>query len=235
MKIIFVPEIMLRLMTIATKWRGEFSGFGFVTRKDKDLYVYDFVLLALGSEAYTEIPTEKIVALMERSDAGNMKLWLHRHPLGNGYPGKHNWSGTDHATIMDAPLGGIPEMVKWSASVVLTPGGWVGRVDNHIKKSTIHCSVEPQAHEAYAAVIELNRQDPVLYEVDGNPELFEVYLKEATAFVKSRHIDLDALGMTLEDIADEMLTQDLDLEDLEDLARGAKEEEDGSYETLGAF
>ena len=228
MKIIFASEIMLRLMTIASKWRSEFSGFGFVTRKDKDLFVYDFILLALGSESYTEIPTEKIVALMDRSDAGNMKLWVHAHPCGNGYPGRHNWSGTDQATIVEAPLGRVPEMVKWSASVVLTPGGWVGRVDNHVHKTTIHCSVEPQAHEAYSAVAGLKKQDVCIY--DDQP-LFEVYLKEATAFVKKHHIDLDQLGMTLEDIADQMLTQDLDLGDLQDLVE-REEEEDGSYETL---
>jgi hypothetical protein len=139
-------KIALDLMTMAHATRGkEYSGFGFVERKQGELYVYDYAVLDVGSEAYTQIDPKLILPLMERTDAANMKLWLHRHPVGNGKPGPHNWSGTDNATISREPLGGLPELVRWSASIVLTPGGWVGRVDNHITKKTIHCGVVPQA------------------------------------------------------------------------------------------
>lgn len=67
-----------------------------------------------------------------------------RHPLGNGKPGPHNWSGTDEHTATQEPLGGVPGLVPWSVAIVLTSGGWVGRVDFHTPKSQIfHCAVEP--------------------------------------------------------------------------------------------
>jgi hypothetical protein len=80
---------------------------------------------------------------MKRSDAGNMKLWHHRHPVGNGIPGEHNWSATDRHTILHEPLGGIPQLVRWSASIVRTPLGWVGRIDNYINHTVVHVNVEP--------------------------------------------------------------------------------------------
>lgn len=64
-----------------------------------------------------------------------------KHPLGSGVPGKHNWSGTDENTCRNEPLGGLPELVQWSASMVKTPHGWVGRIDNYAKKKTIHVPV----------------------------------------------------------------------------------------------
>lgn len=148
MKIIIEPEVMERLRTFAIAWPREFSGFGFCRLEKEVVRIYDFVLLALGSEVFTEIPTKKILALMERSDAGNMKVWLHRHPMGSGVPGRENWSGTDENTIQTNPLGGMPEMVKWSVSVVLTPRGWVGRIDNHIAHTTVHLEVEPSDQAA---------------------------------------------------------------------------------------
>ena len=127
MKIELSDTVALKLMTFGNITEGlEFSGFGFVEVKEDTIYVYDVVVLDIGSEVWTEIDPKTLISLMERPDARNMKLWIHRHPLGDGVPGKHNWSGTDNTTISTAPLGGHPEMVKWSCSMVLTPRGWVG-------------------------------------------------------------------------------------------------------------
>ena len=161
MKIEIKPEIYALLMDAAHLTGGrEFSGLGFCERAKDTITIYDFVMLDIGSEVFTEIPPEVILPLLERSDAGNMKAWVHVHPLGDGVPGRHNWSGTDENTIHAAPLGGIPEAVRWSASIVLTPKGWVGRVDNHLTKKTIHCEVFPksQAAEMLQAVLERKRK-----------------------------------------------------------------------------
>ena len=146
MKIVFKPEIMLELETIATQAGGlEFSGFGYIEAKDDDLYVYDFELMHIGSSGSTEIGAKDLIDLQDRPDAKNMKLWVHRHPLGSGIPGPSCWSGTDNKTIKEEPLGGIPALVKWSCSVVRTPLGWVGRIDNHVTNYIEHVEVEPQA------------------------------------------------------------------------------------------
>ena len=149
MKIVVDDAIMLRLMTIDGLYHREFSGFGFVKLEKDIIRVYDFILLDVGSEVFTEIPTKKLLELMEHPHAQDMKCWVHAHPVGDGKPGRHNWSGTDENTIQTNPLGGLPELVKWSVSMVLTPRGWVGRIDNYISKKTIHLAVEPQAPEAY--------------------------------------------------------------------------------------
>jgi hypothetical protein len=149
MKIVVDVAVMLRLMTIDGLYPREFSGFGFCEKEGDTIRIYDFVLLDVGSEVFTEIPTEKIIGLMGRPDVGKMKVWVHAHPLGDGNPGQHNWSGTDENTIQHTPLGGIPELVKWSVSMVLTPRGWVGRIDNYVSQKTLHLPVEPQAAEAY--------------------------------------------------------------------------------------
>ena len=134
---------------ISTKGK-EFSGFGFAKMHKSSLFVYDFVLLALGSETYTEINPRSILALMDRPDAKNMKVWHHSHPMGDGVPGRHCWSWMDDTTIRDNPLGGFPAAVKWSASVVLTPGGFVGRIDNHLTGKTKHLSVTPNVGQYYS-------------------------------------------------------------------------------------
>ena len=160
MKIIFKPEIYQLLMDIHHLRPKEFSGFGFCTRDKGVIEIYDFVLLDVGSEVFTEIPPEVILPLMDRSDAGNMKVWIHCHPMGSGIPGSENWSGTDNSTIQDTPLGGIPELVRWSTSVVLTPRGWVGRVDNYLTHKTIHCAVEPKSQAAeMLAVVNKRKQN----------------------------------------------------------------------------
>ena len=154
MKIILTSECEIKLATAcAAAWGMEMSGFGFCTREGNQITIYDFVLLDVGSSGFTEIPTGKLLEIMQRKDHKNMKVWGHVHPLGSGIPGPHNWSGTDNHTIQHEPLGGIPELVKWSVSVVLTPRGWVGRVDNHLSGKTIHCEVEYAGRETFEAAL----------------------------------------------------------------------------------
>jgi len=139
----FKPDIYAKIMTIAAYCPNhEFSGFGFVERVDGDILVYDFVLLNVGSAGYTQTNPETILPLLDRPDAKNMKLWLHKHPVGPGIPGPANWSMTDHETCVNTPMGGLPELIDWSCAVVMTPRGMVGRVDFHRKKKTVHCEVE---------------------------------------------------------------------------------------------
>lgn len=146
-------NVLLRLQTIGVLNRGaEYSGFGWCRIEGKEIVVYDFILLDLGSEVWTEIPPEVILPLMEREDRQNMKVWLHAHPVGNGIPGPHNWSGTDHDTCTKEPMGGSPQLVGWSVAVVRTPNGFVGRIDNHITKKTAHLEVFPKLDAVYAEV-----------------------------------------------------------------------------------
>ena len=146
MNITLAPEVAIQLETITVQAQGhEFSGFGWARKQDGGLYVYDILLLHVGSEGLTVIPAETVMALTQHQHADEMRVWLHRHPLGNRSPGWHNWSGTDNQTIRETPLGGIPQIVKWSASIVRTPQGWVGRIDNHITGKTAHVEVLGQA------------------------------------------------------------------------------------------
>jgi hypothetical protein len=127
------------------------SGFGFVKVVKQDgetiFEVYDTVLLDVGSSAFTEIPAERILPLLDRSDAPKMKLWWHVHPLGNNQPGAHNWSSTDNHTATTTPLGGVPELVKWSISMVRTPQTWVGRFDRYqdgkVSNKSYSCGLLP--------------------------------------------------------------------------------------------
>jgi hypothetical protein len=113
----------------------EFSGFGFVdvhnSHEETVFEVYDIVVLDVGSIAFTEIPSGKILDLLDRPDAAKMKLWFHRHGIGGSIPGPHNWSSIDDHTAEKEPLGGIPELVRWSISIVRTPQTWVGRFDKY--------------------------------------------------------------------------------------------------------
>lgn len=148
MRIVFEPHLALTLEAIANQVAPlEFSGVGYCRLEGNDIIVYDFVLMDVGSCAYTEISASDLLELARREDAQNGRVWIHRHPLGNGIPGPHNWSATDENTIQTSPLGGIPEIVKWSVSAVRTPKGWVGRIDNHITGKTVHLQVEGQAPE----------------------------------------------------------------------------------------
>jgi hypothetical protein len=147
MKIVLEPQVLAYLETCVAMADGrEVSGFGFVKldRENNDFIVYDAVVLDIGSSGYTEIPSEKLLPLLDREDARNLKCWWHRHPIGSGVPGPHNWSGTDNNTARQEPLGSTPEMVKWSISIVRTPKGWVGRYDTYGPKGSLtHLEVEP--------------------------------------------------------------------------------------------
>lgn len=208
MQIQLSDTVALKLMTFGNITEGlEFSGFGFVEVKDENIFVYDVVILDIGSEVWTEIDPKTLISLMERPDARNMKLWVHRHPLGGGVPGPSNWSGTDNKTIETVPLGGHPEMVKWSCSMVLTPRGWVGRIDNHLKKLTQHIEVVPQCREAYVVCDAILEKVPRPYIFPGLSREHEIWGGEYNEFiclVRERFPEslLNDLGIPLEDMAD---------------------------------
>jgi hypothetical protein len=158
MQIEFSPEVALQLEAITVQTKGmEFSGFGFVDIQGDIFYVYEFVLLDIGSTGWTEIPAEKLVPLYDRPDSKRMKLWLHRHPVGNGVPGRHNWSDTDERTCRLEPLGvplGMQDSVRWSLAAVRTPGGWVGRYDTYGKNGqTVHIPVVPAMAQEVSGLI----------------------------------------------------------------------------------
>jgi hypothetical protein len=77
MKIQLASVVAHKVLACAAATRLEFSGFGYCERRDGDIYVYDFVLMDVGSEGYTEIDPAKILPLMEREDRHNMKVWIH--------------------------------------------------------------------------------------------------------------------------------------------------------------
>jgi hypothetical protein len=134
-KIILTPDVFLRLAIIEELTEGrEFSGYGFIEIEKDDgvpnFRVYDIELLDVGTQGFTEFGSSAILNVMKRKDASNMKLWFHKHPLGTGKPGAHNWSKIDNDTCTNQPLGcPDPDRVRWALAMVLTPGGWVGRVD----------------------------------------------------------------------------------------------------------
>jgi hypothetical protein len=136
MKIILNPDVAMNLENLVhVVGHQEFSGVGFVNVVNGDVVVYDIEVLDVGSAGYTEIDAGDIMKL-NRPDIGNIRLWFHRHPL-------EGWSGTDVTTITQTPLGGIPEIIKWSASIVRTPTHWIGRMDNHLKKTMQVVEVVP--------------------------------------------------------------------------------------------
>jgi hypothetical protein len=157
MKIVIDPKLMARLLCYAVATENEFSGFGFCERKDGDIHMYDFVLLDVGSYGYTQTDPKTMLPLFERPDRKNMKIWLHRHPIGNGIPGPHNWSGRDELTIRSEPMGSSPQDIQWSVSIVITPAGFVGRIDNYLKGITQHLEVEPKSVDFFAEVRSLER------------------------------------------------------------------------------
>ena len=138
MKIVLAPEVAINLESLVSQVsRQEFSGIGFVEIIDGDIHVYDILLLNIGSAGYSEIPADKLLqAVQGRPDKDNIRLWFHRHPV-------EGWSATDLNTILTAPLGGIPELVRWSASIVRTPTRWIGRVDNHLTRTHVVAEVVP--------------------------------------------------------------------------------------------
>lgn len=161
MNIIIPDSLLLKLETwCTTAWSKEVSGLGTIEIKDGDVHVTGVYALDMGSEGLTDIPPERIVALLGTGvNPAQLKLWWHRHPIGNGIPGQHNWSQTDEDTIQQAPLGSSPELVKWSVSIVRTPFGWVGRVDHYAKAQTQHMDVtQPLSAEEHAKLRALQSQ-----------------------------------------------------------------------------
>lgn len=167
MRIKLKTDVFLKLELATLLSKGlEFSGLGFVNvlkeNEETVFEVYDIEVMDVGSSALTEIPSEKILPLLDRSDARNMKLWFHRHPVGNHTIGAHNWSATDENTATKTPLGGVPEMVKWALAIVRTPQAWVGRLDMFGKDEevkTAHLEVEYYKDEPFAEAIIAMRED----------------------------------------------------------------------------
>lgn len=144
MIILLSPKVAMNLENIVKTTRGqEFSGVGLVHVIDGDICVYDIILMNVGSTGYTEISAEDLLKI-DRPDKENIRLWFHRHPV-------EGWSGTDENTIRTTPLGGIPEITRWSASIVRTPKHWIGRVDDHINKKTVIVDVVPNIDEELTA------------------------------------------------------------------------------------
>jgi hypothetical protein len=134
------PEAELKLTTWALATGGypggqEFSGLFLVEREGKEIFhVVDADLLGVGSVGFTEFAPERALKLPEDP---RRRGWFHRHPI-------HGWSGTDEHTCTKEPLGTSPQLVQWSVAIVLTPKGWIGRIDIHVPKlQTFHCPVEP--------------------------------------------------------------------------------------------
>ena len=79
MTIYIEPLALAKLSVMENFAKGnEFSGFGFGTIIDGNYYIYDVVLMDIGSYAYTEFAPKKILALMDRPDHKNMKVWFHK-------------------------------------------------------------------------------------------------------------------------------------------------------------
>lgn len=158
-KISLTPMDWLKLETWCTSAGGrEVSGIGTVKFQNGIFHVTEVFLCAGGSESYTQIEPEHIIEVIKQGvDPSQIKLWWHRHPVGNGKPGTHNWSGTDEATIQEEPVGSSPALVEWSISMVRTPYGWVGRMDDYRKGHTLHCAVnqifKPEEHALLKQII----------------------------------------------------------------------------------
>ena len=156
-----IPDsLLIHLETWVSSAAGrEVSGVGIMeaSPEEKTFTLKKCWLMAAGSVAYTEIPGEQMVKIIKdgvRPD--QIKVWWHRHPVGNGIPGPHNWSGTDNHTIREEPFGIDPSMVGWLLSIVRTPRGWVARYDNHERKETTHMEVKGKvSSEQYMAAANL--------------------------------------------------------------------------------
>ena len=193
--IVVKPEVSAKLSLMENAAKGnEFSGFGFGDRIGNTFVIYDVVLMDIGTYAYTEFAPEKILKLMDRTDHSKMKVFFHRHPLGNGIPGSHNWSGIDERTIIETPLGGIPELIEWSVSIVKTPKGWVGRIDNYLAKKTIHMPVKfdglQEVYDAIAEITEAKQAAEIAARITAAARPAVVYstpLTKSTWFPKDEH------------------------------------------------
>lgn len=137
----------------------EFSGFGIVepgTDKNGEtsFKISEWFLLDVGSSVLTTISIQDQLRLKEHPDRKFMRAWIHAHPVGNGTPGGHCWSGTDNNAIAKSPMGTVPELMDWMISVVRTPGGWVGRFDVP-GQETHHLEVEPSFRSTICAAKDL--------------------------------------------------------------------------------
>ncbi len=145
-KFVIPKGLLIHLETwISSAGGREVSGVGIMEAdsEKKTFTLKKCWLMAAGSTVYTEIPAARMANLVKDGiNPSDIKVWWHRHPVGNGIPGSHNWSGTDNNTIRNEPFGIDPEMVQWLVSIVRTPRGWVGRYDNHLKKETTHMEVQ---------------------------------------------------------------------------------------------
>lgn len=157
---VLVPDrILAQLETFCATASGrEISGVGMVRYAPPNIEIVEVWALAGGSEVFTQIQPEHLAELLEMGvDLSKVKLWWHRHPVGNGVPGPHNWSSTDENTCTKEPLGSTPDMVKWSVSIVRTPFGWVGRMDDYRKEVAFHLPVQqalsPNDHLAIHAMM----------------------------------------------------------------------------------
>lgn len=162
MKVVIPDNILLHLESwIASAHGREVSGVGImdIDQEKGTFSIQKVWLLAAGSSAYTEIPGATMAKLVsEGITPDQIKLWWHRHPVGNGSPGPHNWSSTDDHTAMREPFGISPDMVGWMVSIVRTPLGWVARYDNHKRMYTVHMPVTTSVNGSnHQSVIKLIR------------------------------------------------------------------------------
>ena len=218
MKIVLEPQVFVDLSYLGTSIRDEFSGFAYCRIENGDFVIYEVLPMNIGSYAFTEIKAEQILKLMERPDHENLRVWLHKHPMGSDRPGPQNWSARDNLTIETQPLGGVPELVGWSVSIVLTSAGvWVGRVDNHRTKETRHLEV----------VSQLNVSQKVLDFASKHPQ-------PRPYFSASRELERYVYQETLWD-EDEALWDDDDLDNWEEEPDDPPIERYGGFETQDAY
>lgn len=156
-RLVIPDNILLHLESwISSAGGREVSGVGTIEGDEENgVFKLNKVwLLAAGSSAFTEIPAKTMAKILEEGvDPSKIKVWWHRHPVGNGIPGSHNWSGTDQNTIRREPFGIDPSMVGWLISTVRTPQGWVARYDNHVKKQTVHMPVETSVNGKHHNIV----------------------------------------------------------------------------------
>jgi hypothetical protein len=120
-------QILLTAWSIASAGH-EFSGLADVRRDNEDLVVSNAHVGDVGSWGMTDLMPDWIRSL---PTSENRRVWFHRHPI-------YGWSGTDLAAINMNPCGAIPEILKWGVSIVLTPRGWIGRVDFYGERRSSH-------------------------------------------------------------------------------------------------
>lgn len=146
--IIDISEIAAELEAVRTAVHPhEFSGFGIVepgldSNGKTSFVIKKWFLLDVGSSVLTTISIQDQLRLKEYPDIKFMRCWIHAHPVGDGVPGPHCWSGTDDNAIENSPMGTVPELMDWMIAIVRTPGGWVGRFDLP-GKETHHLNVAP--------------------------------------------------------------------------------------------